>query len=431
MNSRTVQGCFTGVKRSTPPGPANPGRPGFGARAVQAKGGNLLRQLAQPRVFPGPEVEAQRQIVEELDEITARECDMLAVICIGGIVLPEVLPESKEEVIRACRLIEVRDSSVRNKFDLIADNAGIKRLIVRNTISTMDQAGQLGYLRASGLTGGGWKVLVEIHYYRDRFQGQVGFHKDTLGQTLFVNLNYVTSHTIAGPEYVVNPRPVEGHDRNIAESLPGTFLKHVGKARQKLGEPTEIGTAAIPAHGVVAFVDELIHHTTPLIGHRTITGQQLAAYLAEKFPVEYQNAVAAYDAYQKTTYAWGIAATAGSWVGSWFSTAVDQSRKWYHWIAMTRQKGAKYNRTQLAGARFSPRVIDELIARHDQGADPQGRFPFERVSIPKAGGNAPVLGEGRPPLKRRMSINAQTNNLPRTVTGKRRFFRTWVRAVPR
>lgn len=401
-------------------------------RALQAKGGaKKLENLAQPRVFPGPEVDVQKKIVEELDAIAERELSsMLVVFCVGGVLLPEVLPEDKETLIKAANLIEVPDSSVRNKYSLIQDNEKLKKLIVRNTISTMITAGQIDYLRTSGLTGGDWRILVEIHYYRDRFQGQVGFHKDTLGQTLFVNLNYVNDQEIAGPEYVVNPLPVDAHDRNTAGTLPEKFRKHITKAQRNLGEPTEIGMARIPAHGVVAFVDELIHHATPLYGHRKISAADLAAFLREKFPAQYDKAVKAYDAYQKTSYAWGAAATVGSWLGSWVSNSVSDSRKWYQWIAMTKQPKAQYDRPQLAKSGLTKQQIDELLAKYDPSSDNPGRFPFERVSIPKAGGTAPIRGDGRPRLERRMSVNALNKTLPKPLVGKRRFFRTWVRAVP-
>jgi hypothetical protein len=41
-----------------------------------------------------------------------------------------------------------------------------------------------------------------------------GFHKDTEGQTLFVNLNYhVPGWKLRGPEYVLNPPTSEAHDK--------------------------------------------------------------------------------------------------------------------------------------------------------------------------------------------------------------------------
>jgi hypothetical protein len=97
---------------------------------------------------------------------------------------------------------------------------------------------------------------------------------------------------------------------------------------------------------------------------------------------------------------------------------------------MTRQAKARYDRTQLSRSGLSKQHVDELIDRYDPDPDNK-RLPFDRVSIPKAGALAPVRSANGPRLERRMSVNALNKTLPKEVTGRRRFFRTWVRAVPR
>ena len=105
-------------------------------------------------------------------------------------------------------------------------------------VRTMEQAGQIDYLSASGLAGEDSYIVVEVHYYRDRLQGMTGFHKDTVGQTVFVNLNYLNEdEEIAGPEFVVNPRNVPAHEEQIATSLPQRYLDDLAKARRKLPPP--------------------------------------------------------------------------------------------------------------------------------------------------------------------------------------------------
>lgn len=55
---------------------------------VQRKGGELLKALAQPQIFPGPEVTIQNEIADELEIIARREFSGLTVFCVGGIKLP-------------------------------------------------------------------------------------------------------------------------------------------------------------------------------------------------------------------------------------------------------------------------------------------------------------------------------------------------------
>jgi hypothetical protein len=307
-------------------------------------------------------------------------------------------------------------------------------MIVKNTISTMFTAGQITYLRQAGLGDAGLAILVEVHYYRNRFQATPILHKDTKGQTLFVNLNYVNDKEIAGPEYILNPPAFPGHELQIAGSLPDKFLDHLAKAKNRLGAPTKIGSSVIPAHGVVSFVDELIHHATPLLRSRTtpISSSKLAEYLQRKFPVEFKQAVAASDAYLKSGYTSAISASAASWIASWFSSSVIESRKWYVWIQMT-----KSNRTfdklalQLSG--FTATQLDEMLEM-----DEAYNRGFLHASIPSTTGGGSFLAP-TPQLKRQMSselLRAERFKKQQQVPEgeqppPRRFFRTWVRAVPR
>jgi len=121
----------------------------------------------------------------------------------------------------------------------------------------------------------------------------------------------------------------------------------------------------IGACGAVAFVDEMIHHMTPLRGHRQVRGAHFAKYLQQEYPGGYAEG-------KFPNVAW---------------------RKWLEWASDSGfQTVSIPNATSEAG----------------------GALPIERAS--------------KVPLKRRMSVRASRNKLPPAVTGERRFFRTWVRA---
>lgn len=404
----------------------------------------LLKELATPKVFEGPAAALQTSVIARLEARIAEQVrsvdahnarreelnlqlepkDMVqdwrranwdqSLLFIGGIELTRI-PERDEDLVGASRLVDLAGDNALGRglqaFDL-AQAAGVEDDIVANTLRTMIAAKQIEYLRRSRLLEDGeWKIVIEVHYYRSRSQTGSFFHKDTLGQTLFVNLNYETAHEIAGPEYVVNPPAVRAHDEAVSATLPGEFLRDLAATRSSLPEPAEVHAPRIPARGVVAFVDEAIHHMTPLYGHRTITGAEFATFLKERDAAKFAGAEQAYDTYMS---GWWPASTYGA-----------ESAKWFGWIAIARAAGEKFTRKELAAAQVPTDDIEALLARF-------GGKGFQTVSIPGvAGENPPVVREGRPPLKRRMSTLALGGQLPRKVTGDRRFFRTWVRAVRR
>jgi hypothetical protein len=412
---------------------------GSRGRTLQARGGSaMLAALAQPKVFAGPAVEVQKRIVDMLEDVVRGDGfpsplgNPLGLFCLGGIELPENMNVDLETLIRNARLTNIALPAVRNCYSFIERNEELKSLIVRNTLHTMSTAGQLRYLETSGLTAGEWKILVEIHYYRDRQQNMPNLHKDTLGETIFVNLNYVTDREIAGPEYVVNPLTVPAHQEQINALLPPKFLKHLANARTTLGRPTEIEASTIPANGVVTFVDELIHHATPLYRRRqgSVPAANFAKFLKDKFPTKYDKAVAAYEKFQKSGYAYAGLAWATSWTFSFLFTSVAESLKWYRWIGMTKST-SMFSRVQLAASGIPAGLLDELTTEYSEFG-----IGFQQVSIPSARrGEASLKGPIRPPeaprLTRQMSSMAIRRELPAEPSGQRRFFRTWVRAVRR
>ena len=180
--------------------------------------------------------------------------------------------------------------------------------MAENALKTMMDAEQFRYLLAAGLPNKDWKIFVEMHYYRARDKEMAGFHKDTRGQTLFVNLNYHIEDqqqqglATRGPEYVVNPSPSVTHDAQIygtagdasvpaneqrAATLPSKFTSDLTEVRKELGAPNVIKSAGtIQPYGYVAFVDEAIYHATPFDQGRYVTPTEFKNYLEETYPKE-------------------------------------------------------------------------------------------------------------------------------------------------
>lgn len=384
-----------------------------------------LKRLATLAPFAGPEIKAQMDIVaalEKLMEPLAVGDDKIKynVTCVGAIELPVDLNGKTDDLIKRCKLVDLPDNAVRHStFDLV-QKAGVAEQIVLNTIRTMDAAGQLDYLRQSGVADKAWKILVEVHYYRDRDPGQTKFHKDTRGQTLFVNLNFTNDQDIAGPELLLNPARVDAHEDYVSKTLPKTFRDDLAAVREQLKAPDTVTATQVPPHGVVAFVDELLHHKTPTYGHRKASPGALRFYLEKTYGAEFDQAQAAYGKH------FGAVVRFKSWESTLGTVKQLSAKQWKRLLRLANSKDPQQalDRPTLAKAGLDTQGIETILATSTSD--------FSEVSLPHTKQtNIPVQENGKPPLKRQMSDLALADKLPPPVVGKRRFFRTWVRAVPR
>lgn len=450
--------------------------------------GEQLRDLARPKVFEGPQVDLQKQIVvalekaiplldeqrekprkrveaklaklektfdegaqhsdeewkiynakrQELRKQLPPEKDQ-PLYYLGSIVLDRIPADPKldQELIDEARLTKT-DNALGDSQDGtgLIEIAQIEGDVVRNTLETMIKAGQMDYLRASGFVGAKWKVVVEVHYYRRRSKQQANLHKDTLGQTMFVNLNYTNDVPLPGPEFVVNPPLHDTHEQKLRESMPDQFLQDLQGTRD-LPKPKVIETTIVPPNGVVAFVDETIHHATPLLGHREVRIDKLRRFLVEDpdFAPLYPLAKKAYDKSVKKPSGLFKKFQKPKEFASLFDTQLSDQEKERWRALMELCSGAddfKVNRPTLLTLGMKRKQVDRLLSGY-------GPDTFNQVNIPgrarKDGGTGrlPMTTdpEGTQPIKlsRRMSMLALDDQLPVDPGGDRRFFRTWVRAV--
>ena len=306
---------------------------------------------------------------------------------------------------------------------------GLAPLVIENTLRTMIDASQFKYLRAAGLPNAQWKILVEVHYIRARPKDMAGFHKDTQGRTLFVNLNYhAGEHSLRGPEYVLNPPRSEKHDKRIYGTretpamLPTQFTDDLSYARGQLGDPTEIrSSGTVRPYGYVAFVDEAIHHATPFFENRYVTPAEFKEYLQRKDKRKLDEIISAKE---KTVD------VDPSVIGA------DEVGKWTAWWQMITNppKDARYTRLHFAatmkGDEFD-RMLESVGAEERAERRHGGAGGWYAASIPNDG-LAPLHASDKPPLVRQASNPDLSKTWPKQLPEDvpRRFLRTWVRAVP-
>ncbi len=203
---------------------------------------------------------------------------------LGAIEL-DTLPESDHELRENARLVDLPSSrnslSQASVFDMV-EQAGMQQAIVANTLTTMIKAGQIEYLRKGGLVNEDWMVLIEVHYYRSRDQASSQFHKDTLGKTLFVNLDYDNEDPIAGPEYLLQPPTVQAHEDQIAETLTPEFLSDCARSATTRRSPrrSRRRSRRVRCRRVRRRDGSPM---TPLRGHREVAARDFGRYLQNKY----------------------------------------------------------------------------------------------------------------------------------------------------
>ena len=319
---------------------------------------------------------------------------------------------------------QLKHSLPGGAYDLVVMH-GLEDLVIANTLTSMEKARQLEYLVEAGLPDDKHAIVVEVHYYRNRSTGQTKFHKDTKGETLFVNLSFTNKQPMLGPEYIVTPESDEIYEKGVKQQLPEVFVADLEAFKRAVrADKRVIRATVLEPNGIVAFVDEAIHHKTPTPGRRTASATTLADALEKVYGAEYRDAAAAYVSYEK---AFGLTRKAYK---DYLTTAQAKARSG-EWKALLKRSGSlkdvKLDREQLRAwlpATFAVDANDLLEQANPDFAEssrPVGQAKSHTITVRQ---------KGESPLERQ----ASTQNLGQPAVaqgGKRSFFRTWVRAVPR
>jgi hypothetical protein len=357
---------------------------------------------------------------------------------IGAIILTAPIGDTGE-LIRSARLIDLppvsaKVTDVKHSLQFstyhLVQKARLENHVILNTLTTMDKAKQLEYLRKAGLPDKKTAIVIEVHYYRSRGVGETKIHKDTRGETLFVNLNFPNKKRVLGPEYIINPASKEIYDQYVRSKLPEVFVNDLNAVKGTLPGQKYIHATVIPENGIVAFVDEAIHHKTPTPEHRTARAQAIAKILQEEYGDEYDDAKKAYDSYTG-------ASMFSPW--SWSSYFKNEKGKknaqaWWQLFEglkqLTAEQDKALNRQQLT-AWLPVYFRDHTDLIIEQAATDFTSVGYSHVESGKIT-TVPVRHRDEKPLKRQMSQEDLSQyKATSTEGGKRSFFRTWVRAVPR
>lgn len=140
----------------------------------------------------------------------------------------------------------------------------------------MSNNGQLKYIQQQEwFNGNDYEVVIDVNYYKDRpIDSRLGFHKDTGGTNLFVNLVFDNSKEIAATEWTQDRLPPQGTKMDLLKQFtPAAMRQGILDAKATLGKVAAPGRNTIqggklPPYAYVSWVDELVWHSTPMLDHR-------------------------------------------------------------------------------------------------------------------------------------------------------------------
>jgi hypothetical protein len=146
-------------------------------------------------------------------------------------------------------------------------DAGVFDRIQANVYATLLASGQGQWIAAN------WEsirhthdIFIDVDYYPDRMPDLGGgLHKDSVGETLFVNLTYNNEEEGTSPEYVVD----NNYQAEFEGRMPVAANALIASARRgNRNDDGSIHGVNLPPRGRVSFIDPAVWHATPLYDHR-------------------------------------------------------------------------------------------------------------------------------------------------------------------
>lgn len=161
----------------------------------------------------------------------------------------------------------VEDAAAEFIEPAIVDDNGVRERIQANVYATLLASQQGQWIIANWESiGPTHDIFVDVDYYPNRtpdFGG--GLHKDSVGETLFVNLTYNNTEAGASPEYVVD----NDYEAQFEDRMPAAAGALIASARHgNRDDDGSIRGVSLPQRGRVSFIDPAVWHATPLYGHR-------------------------------------------------------------------------------------------------------------------------------------------------------------------
>ncbi len=139
----------------------------------------------------------------------------------------------------------------------------------------MRKNGQLNYIEnQKWFKTGTYRVEIDVNFTPAREYGNInlGWHKDTGGDTIFVNLIFNNTKKIPGTEWTLDLLPFSKEKKKILLlNMPEKTIEKIEEVREilKKEKNRKIHGGILPPNGYVSWVDELIWHSSPYLANRS------------------------------------------------------------------------------------------------------------------------------------------------------------------
>jgi len=146
----------------------------------------------------------------------------------------------------------------------------------------LGEAGQMAYIEKKGAgIFDTHHVVIDVDCQFNR-AGAIGFHKDSRGTTAFVNLTFENEDAMTGTDHYEDLEGDPGLEQSLPDAVRNDIIARRGSAiRTAQGQDQkakagvlDIHSPRLPAYGRLSFSDPNNYHSTPMMGHRTPTGDE-------------------------------------------------------------------------------------------------------------------------------------------------------------
>ncbi len=172
-------------------------------------------------------------------------------------------------------------------MDPLPDTADVSELdarIIPYIRAVLGDAGQMAYIETNANEiYKTHRVIVDVDCQFNR-TGGIGFHKDSRGSTVFVNLTFHNDKPMTGTDHyedLVGDEGLEGSlpdvvrgDINTRRAASKDVVEGEGHEAKDKARMRDIRSPKLPAYGRMSFSDPNNYHSTPLMGHREPTGEE-------------------------------------------------------------------------------------------------------------------------------------------------------------
>jgi hypothetical protein len=348
----------------------------------------------------------------------------------------------KEALAELCTVYYKSGKEAQTKDKIASKQTDQTQNVVTFLESFMEANGQWDYIKDQDwYTKEGCVIGIEVNYYANRSgTGALpGFHKDTAGDNIFVNLVFDNTDAIEGTEWFADvEKPSKARKAWQKGVLPPSYRTDLNRARKAISAKTDkdenVPGGTVGSHAYVSWVDDLVWHATPTAVPRIVYSVQDAidSYSALDSSVDdvfgFVDPTTNANVYGRAIIA-TMAESPGPYLFAWLNKNdlkpqdIDDAQAKKAWKELyggnTQQSYRRYYADTKARAKLPWRLTGDLSEASAQDDSLKDSRSITEIPV------------GLSKRRRANSLPASTELAEvRAKNTPRNFLRTWVRVLP-